>query len=415
MGMTIVEKILAKHAAKARVSPGEVVVVSVDCIAFNDVLANILGDRDLLKVADADKIVVAFDHHVPPQSVRAAADQQKARALVDRFGIRRFHDIGREQGILHTLLGERGYARPGSVLVTNDSHGCSAGAFNCAAIAIGRLDMIFAAATGTAWFRLGATVRYDLAGRLTEWTSMKDVFLHIAGTYGSHAGQNVEYGGEALAHLDMPARQTLTTMSAELASDFAVFEPDARLADHFADCDIDHLDVVMPDADASYVARRSVALDQITPMVALPDAVINNVARVEEVEGTPIQQAFIGSCANGMLDDLRVAAEIVRGRSVARGVRLIVTPASQAIYRRAAKAGYISALLEAGAVVTTATCGACPGLHSGLLGPNEVCITASTRNFKGRMGDASARIFMGSPATAAASAIAGSLIHPGNL
>jgi 3-isopropylmalate/(R)-2-methylmalate dehydratase large subunit len=243
--------------------------------------------------------------------------------------------------------------------------------------------------------------------------SAKDIFLTIAGTYGAHVNQNVEYGGPGMSSLSMNGRRTLAAMGAELSAEFVIFEPDDALVEYVRERNPQPFEPAPPDPDAVYRERRSIDLASLEPLVALPDAVVNNSVRISEVAGEKIDQAFIGSCANGTLDDLAVAAKVVAGRKVARGTRLIVTPGTQAIYRAALKAGYVDALLDAGAVVTPATCGACWGGHMGTLGPGEVCITASTRNFKGRMGDPSARIFMASPATVAASALAGAIAHPG--
>jgi 3-isopropylmalate/(R)-2-methylmalate dehydratase large subunit len=299
------------------------------------------------------------------------------------------------------------------VLVCADSHTCSGGAFNCAARGVGAPDMIYAATTGKTWFRVGETIRYDLEGKLAPGVTTKDVFLHIAGEFGEHANQNVEFGGSGLKHLSLNARRTISTMGAELSAEFATFEADDLLLDYVRKRNPAPFEAQYADTDAIYKHRRAIALDRMEPLVALPDTVVNNSVAVGTVAGEKIDQAFIGSCANGTLDDLKIAAHILNGRRVADGVRLIVTPGSQEIYRDALHAGYVETLMEAGAVVTNATCGACGGGHMGVLGPNETCITASTRNFKGRMGDASARIFMASPATVAASAIAGVIAHPG--
>jgi 3-isopropylmalate/(R)-2-methylmalate dehydratase large subunit len=273
--------------------------------------------------------------------------------------------------------------------------------------------MLHAITTGKTWFRVGETIRYDLSGRLRPGVSAKDVFLHIAGTYGAHVNQNVEYGGPGLATFGLNARRTLATMGAELSAEFIIFEPDDLMIAYVRERNPEPFEPQRPDEDAHYKERRAIDLGALEPLVALPDAVVDNSVRVGEVDGQKIDQAFIGSCANGTLDDLAAAAQVVRGRKVAKGVRFIVTPGTQAIYRAALKAGYVETLLEAGAVVTPATCGACIGGHMGALGPDEVCITASTRNFKGRMGDPSARIFMASPATVAASALAGRIADAG--
>jgi 3-isopropylmalate/(R)-2-methylmalate dehydratase large subunit len=218
-----------------------------------------------------------------------------------------------------------------------------------------------------------------------------------------------------MAHLSINARRTIATMGAEISADFAIFEADDVLEDYVRSRNEKPFEAQNPDADAVYKDRRTIALGEMEPLVALPDQVVNNAVPVGQVAGEKIDQAFIGSCANGTLDDFAIAARVMKGKSVAKGVRLIVTPGSQAVYRAALRAGYVQILAEAGAVITNATCGACGGGHLGVLGPNETCITASTRNFKGRMGDPTARIYMASPATVAASAITGVITHPGSV
>ncbi len=240
------------------------------------------------------------------------------------------------------------------------------------------------------------------------------VFLHIAGIYGDHANQNIEFGGPALASLSIDARRTLTTMGAELSCEFATFEADDVLLDYVRARNPAPFEPQHPDPDATYLARHRINLGALAPMVALPDRVIRNTVPVGEAAGEPVQQAFIGSCANGTLDDLAEVARVLSGRQVAPGVRLLVTPGSQRIYAAAVKAGYVQILIEAGAVVTPATCGACYGGHMGVLGPGETCITASTRNFRGRMGHDTARIYMASPATVAASAVMGRIAEAGS-
>src|SRR5581483_5466665 len=359
------------------------------------------------------KVVIVFDHLVPAPTDQAAKCMQTGRAFAKEFGIQRLHDVGADQGISHAVIADKAYALPGTVLVNADSHTCAAGAFNCAARGVGGPDMLYAVTTGKAWFRVGETVRYDLIGKLPAGVSAKDVFLTIAGTYGAHVNQNVEYGGPGLSSISINGRRTLATMGAELSAEFVICEADDALMQYVRERNTQPFEPAAPDPDATYHARRTIDLSAPEPLVALPDAVVNHSVRISDVAGQKIDQAFIGSCANGTLDDLAVAAKVVAGRKVARGTRFIVTPGTQAIYRAALKAGYVEALLDAGAVVTPATCGACWGGHMGTLGPNETCITASTRNFKGRMGDPSARIYMGSPATVAASALAGAIAHPG--
>jgi 3-isopropylmalate/(R)-2-methylmalate dehydratase large subunit len=414
MGMTITEKILSRASGGSHVKPGDVAVVDVETAVLMDMTFLPEGWREVLKLHDKSKVAIVFDHLVPAPTIQAAMAQRAGRLFAEKFGIERLHDVGPDQGIAHAVVADRGYALPGTVLVNGDSHTCAAGAFNCAARGVGGPDMLFAITTGTTWFRVGETIRYDFTGKLRPGVSAKDIFLFIAGEYGAHVNQNIEYGGPGMSSISLNGRRTLATMGTELSAEFVIFEPDDALLDYMHRVNPGAtMHPTLPDADAVYKERRTIDLGSLEPLVALPDAVVNNSVKISAVAGQKIDQAFVGSCANGTLDDMAVVAKVLAGRKVAKGTRFIVTPGTQAIFRAALKAGYIETIMEAGAVVTPATCGACIGGHMGLLGPDEVCITASTRNFKGRMGDPSARIFMGSPATVAASALAGAITHPG--
>ena len=412
MGMTIAEKILARKSGQAQVRPGDVVTVEVDTVILfdNNFMPSIW--REILKLHDPERIVVVLDHRVPAPNQQAAAAHATCRAFVKRFGIKRFHDIGHDQGISHQLVADHGYALPGSVLLCSDSHTCSAGVFNCLARGVGAPDVMYAATKGTTWYRCGETIRYELHGKLPEAVTAKDAFLQIAGTHGAHATQNVEYGGPGMKSLSINARKTLTTMSAELSAEFATFEPDEVMLSWIGARNPAVLEPVYPDADARYVAVPKVDLGGLEPLVATPDTVVNNSYPVKAAAGTRIDQAYVGSCANGTLDDLELAARVVKGRRVAAGTRFIVTPASQAVYRDAVRSGAVQTLLDAGAMIAPPTCGACGGGHMGVLAHDEVCITSSTRNFKGRMGEPSSKVYMGSPATVAASAIRGVITDP---
>jgi 3-isopropylmalate/(R)-2-methylmalate dehydratase large subunit len=407
MGMNIAEKILARAAGTDRVAPGEIAIVEVGTAVLTDMNFMPASWREVLKMRDPARVVVVLDHMVPANEPQSAGAHATAREFVKRFGIARFHDVGRDQGISHVVVADNAYALPGTVMVNPDSHTCGGGAFNCAARGVGLPETLFAVTTGKSWFRVGETIRYDFEGKLNPGVSSKDMFLHIAGRYGAHVNQNVEYGGPGVANISLNARRTLAIMGTELSAEFVIFEPDDAMLDYVRARNPAPFEATWPDDDAVYAERRRLDLAEIEPLVALPDSMVNNSVPVGEVVGEKIDQAFIGSCANGTLDDFAVAAKVVAGRRVAPGVRLIVTPGSQAIYREALAAGHVATLVEAGAVVTPATCGACVGGHMGVLGPGETCITASTRNFKGRMGDPSARIYMASPATVAASALVG--------
>ncbi|MGH8617238.1 MAG: aconitase/3-isopropylmalate dehydratase large subunit family protein [Burkholderiales bacterium] len=412
MGMTIAEKILARKSGQKKVSPGDLVTVPVDTVILFD--NNFMTNRwrEVLKVNDPDSIIVVFDHRAPAATQQSATAHRIGREFVARYGIKRFHDVGYGQGIGHQLVADHGYALPGDVLLCSDSHTCSAGVFNCIARGVGQPDIIYAAVKNETWFRVGETIRYELKGKLPTAVTTKDAFLQIAGKHGDHATQNVEFGGPALANLSISARKTLTTMGAELSAEFATFEPDEVMMEWVRARNPKPFEPVYPDKDARYAAVRDVDLSTLEPLVAFPDSVIENSQPVAAAAGTRIDQAFVGSCANGTLDDLTLVAQVLEGRRVSSSVRFIITPGSQNIYREAARNGILATLVDAGAIVTPATCGACGGGHMGLLGPDETCITATTRNFKGRMGDPTAKIYMGSPATVAASAITGVITDP---
>ena len=413
MAMTIAEKILAKKSGRSHVAPGDLVTVETDTVVLfdNNFMPSIW--QDVLKMEHPERVVVIIDHRAPAPTIQSAGAHRTARKLVEKFKLARFHDVGGTQGICHQVVADEGYALPGTVLVCSDSHTCSGGAFNCIARGVGGPDVIYSAVKGETWFRVGTTVRYELHGALRAGVTAKDVFLHIAGIYGDHATQNVEFGGPGMKGLSINARKTLSTMGAELSCEFATFEYDEVLGDYLKARGRTQFEPVHPDKDAKYFDVRRVDLDKIEPLVALPDSVLKNSRGVKEVAGTRVDQAFIGSCANGTLDDLTLAARVLAGRKVSPKTRLIVTPGSMYVYREALKSGAIATLAEAGAVITNPTCGACGGGHMGVIGPEEVCITASTRNFKGRMGDPSSKVYMASPATVAASAIKGVITDAG--
>lgn len=412
MGMTMIEKILARHAGAERVGVGDIVVCDVDKAVQLDIGFMNHGNMMPKRVRDPDKIVVIMDHTVPAPSVAAAEAHGQARRFVEKFGIRRFYDVGRH-GICHQVFLEQGIALPGQILACTDSHTIASGALNCAARGLGPVEILQIICTGRTWYQVSPTVRIKLEGEKPANVFGKDIFLHIAGAVGSVEGHSVEFGGSGLASLSLDDRSTLATMCAEISADFATFPADALITDYLKGVTEEPFEPVEPDRDASYAATHVIELGAIEPGVARPGFVPRNTLPVRALqEGVRIDQAFVGSCANGKLSDLKVAAAIVKGHQVHPGVRFLVTPASQKVYRDAVRLGYVETLLEAGAVVTNSTCGACYGGHMGVLGRGEVCITSSTRNFKGRMGSPDAEIYIGSSATVAASALAGRISDP---
>jgi 3-isopropylmalate/(R)-2-methylmalate dehydratase large subunit len=406
MGMTSVEKILANHSTQKVVKPGDVVVVDVDVAVSFDWMR-----PSIKRIADPDKLVLLHDHVVPAPTLDAANKAKQLREFVERFGVKNYFPVG-AHGISHVLVAQEGLALPGEILANADSHTCSSGALNCLARGMGGSEMIYIVCKGQTWFMVGPTTKIVLEGKLPERVYPRDIIHYIPGQYGDFAGRNLEWHGDGLANVTMDGRLTMATISAELSVEFSLFPYDSVLEEYLKGRAKRPFTPVHPDPDAQYEQEIRINLSQLEPQVVLPDKVAWNSKPVQEVQGQKVDQAFIGSCANGRLSDFAIAAEIVKGRKVARGTRFLLTPGSQSIFKEAIRAGYVETLMDAGAVVTSSTCGACFGGHMGLLADGEVCITASTRNFKGRMGSSQAKVFMGSPATVAASAVRGVITDP---
>ncbi|MDH3458257.1 MAG: aconitase family protein [Gemmatimonadota bacterium] len=412
--MTIAEKILARASGLQRVGPGDVVEVEPDVLVLLD--GNFMRGIgfELSRVAFPDRIVVVFDHFVPAEGATATDAHARGREFVERFGIDRFHDVGPDQGISHQLVCDLGYVRPGQLIVSMDSHTCAAGSMNALGGALGPVDMAEVAVLGRTWFRCGPTVRYELSGVPGPGVAPKDVFLEIAGRFGDHTLANLEFVGSGIAAWSVQQRKALATMCSELGAQFAAFPFDETLAAHLGGLGVEEPDrgSVNPDPNAFYEAERQIDLAALEPMVALPHGVVGNTVRARDVGEVSVSRCFVGSCANGTLDDLREAAEIVNGRRIANGVRFIVTPGSAAIHRRAADLGYVRILEESGAVVTASACGSCAGLGSEVAGAGERVLSSSTRNYQGRMGSPKAQVYLASTATVAASALAGRIASP---
>ena len=410
MGMTMIENLLARKAGLAQVRAGDTVTVEVDMCVMIDLQFATLWLQPS-RIHDPARVAVIMDHAVPAPTLKDAEGGPKARKFVADFGIEHFYDVGRH-GICHQVISENGLARPGEVLACTDSHTCAGGAYNTAARGLGPAEVFSILCTGSTWFQVAPTVRYELEGRKPAGVSGKDIFLYIANAYGDATNQNLEYGGPGVASIPLNDRRTIATQGAEVSADFSTFGVDDVLREFLAERGVTDYRAADADPDAEYLQVRRVDLATLEPYVARPGTVSRNGLPVSQIERRRIDQAFIGSCANGQLEDLRIAAGILRGRTVARGVRLLVTPASQQVYREAMRLGYLQDIADAGGVVTNSTCGACFGYHLGVVGPGEVCLTSSTRNFTGRMGSTEAEIYMASPATVAASAITGVISDP---
>ncbi len=415
MGMTIAEKILAQHSGQTEVKPGDVVVVGVDVILDLDLGFIIQGLHPMpTRVADPDKIVIIPDHFMPAPSTEAANGLKRMRQFAEKFGIKNFFPEG-AHGIGHVVVAERGFALPGKILACSDSHTCSAGAINCLARGLGGAEMMYVICKGQTWYMLGPTTKIVLEGELPERVYARDVIHFLGGEYGDFANRNLEWHGEGVHSMAMPGRLTITTMSSEVSAEFSIFPYDAVTEAYLDGRAQTSFEPAAPDPDATYEDTITIDLGALEPQVVLPGRVPHNVVGIREVTGTKIDQAFVGSCANGRLEDIALVAEMLKGRQIASGTRFIVTPGSQNIFREAVNAGYVETLLAAGVLFTNSTCGLCYGGHMGLLADEEVCITSSTRNFKGRMGSTTAKIYMGSPAAVTASAIKGVITDPRDL
>ena len=415
MGMTISEKILARHAGLPAVKPGDTVTCQVDWTVCHDMFFNVDGQDIYKKVTHLDhpeRCVVLLDHAVPAPTTRDATGAVYAREFCKKQGIQNFFDVGKH-AVIHQLLVEQGFSAPGKLIAGADSHTCSAGAMNAAARGFGPAEITYLLCTGETWFQVAPTILYRLHGAFNSaMVSGKDLFLYLAGTYGDVTGHSVEFGGDGVGSLSISQRQSVSTMCAEINAEFAVFPCDNTLRTFLKERGDSEIEAITPDEDASYEQVRNVDLSTLEPFVALPHFIPNNCVPVSKAAGLPLDQVLIGSCSNGRLEDLALAASILKGKKVASGVRLIITPASQRIYLEALKKGYLETLAEAGAVITNATCGACYGGHMGLLGRGERCLSTTTRNFKARMGDAASEILLSAPATAAASALTGVITDP---
>jgi 3-isopropylmalate/(R)-2-methylmalate dehydratase large subunit len=425
VGSTAVEKILARASGKRTVKAGDVVEPRVDLAMSHENAALVINQFKEIyegtglpaKPWDPSRIAIIFDHRVPAESAKTATNQKRVRAFVAEHGVEKFHDVrGDVGGICHQILPERGYVRPGTVVVGTDSHTTSHGALGAFAFGIGATEMASAWALGVALnIEVPATIRVEISGRFQEHVGPKDLILHLIGILTAQ-GANfrvLEFAGETIAGLSTSGRLVLCNMSVEAGATAGIVPGDAETVRYLREEAgvTDPIDLVTSDADATYERTIKVDVSKLEPLVACPHTV-DNVKPVSAVAGKPVQQVVIGSCTNGRLDDLAEAAAIVRGKHVAAGTRMLVFPASGRIWAEALRLGYLSDFMAAGAVVMNAGCGPCLGVHEGALGDGETAISTTNRNFKGRMGNPGAEVYLSSPAVAAASALTGVITDP---
>ena len=419
MGMTMTQKILARAAGLPQVEAGQLIEGRLDLVLGNDITTPVaiteFKKAGLSAVFDKDKIAIVLDHSTPCKDIKSAQLCAVCRKFAKEHQIAHFYDVGR-MGIEHALLPEQGLTAPGEVIVGADSHTCTYGALGAFSTGVGSTDMAAGMATGLAWFKVPSAVKVELTGKLGPYVSGKDVILHLIGAIGVDGAlyQSLEFTGEGVASLEMDDRFTICNMAIEAGAKNGIFPVDEKTLDYLKGRVDREFTAFEADPDAAYAREIAIDLSALRPTVAFPH-LPSNTKTVDEAAGKPIQQVVIGSCTNGRLKDLREAAAILKGRKVAVGVRCIVIPATQQIYLDAMAEGLVADFIQAGAVVSTPTCGPCLGGHMGVLADGEWAVSTTNRNFVGRMGHTSSMIVLASPAVAAASAVAGAIADPAAL
>ena len=413
-GMTLTEKILSAKVGR-RVSPGDFIVVDVDLAYAHDGTAPLAikvmkENRELYKVCDPSKVVLVIDHVSPPPHVEAAKVHELLRSFAGEFGIKLF-DVG--EGICHQVVAEHGYVRPGMIVLGADSHTVTLGALSTFATGVGSTDIAVAFALGKVWLKVPEAVKILLEGRLKPWVTSKDVILNIIGSVKADGltYKAAEFQGSAVKHLSVESRMTISNMCVEAGAKVGLFPTDEVLVSWLSSIGIEYRKTMSADLGAEYSDELNFNLSELEPQVAAPPNV-DNVKEVTEVEGIEVDQVFIGSCTNGRYEDFLIAAKILEGRRVREGVRCIAIPASRKVFTKLLRNGVLEVLAEAGCFIAHSTCGPCIGAQLGLLGPGEVAISTSNRNFLGRMGHKDSKVYLASPATAAASAVEGKITNP---
>ena len=415
--MTISEKILAVHAGRDAVSPGEFVLARVDFALANDITApvsiRVFEDAGAKKVFDPERIALIADHFTPCKDVQTAAQVDLIRRFANKHGIRHFYEVGAGGGVEHAFLPEQGLVLPGDLVIGADSHTCTYGALGAFATGVGSTDLAAAMATGKAWFRVPETLRVVFTGRPGEWVCGKDLILTLIGKIGVEGANYmaIEFTGGTISHLNIADRFTMANMAIEAGAKAGIFIPDDVVRDYVAGRAKRKYEFHVSDADAPVARTFEINAASVEPVVALPH-LPSNVKPARDVKDLTIQQVVIGSCTNGRIEDLRIAARVLKGRRVAKGVRALLLPATEEVYRSALKEGLIAIFSDAGVTVGPPTCGPCLGGHMGVLAEGERAVSTTNRNFVGRMGHPKSEVVLAGPAVAAASAILGRVADP---
>lgn len=418
MGYTVSEKILARASGQEEVRAGEIVKARVDVAMMPDlttILAvNAMKAMGVERVWDNEKVVIILDHVAPASTPLAAEIHRDIRKFAKEQDLKYLYDV--DSGVCHQVLPEKGHVKPGKLVIGADSHTCTHGAFGAFATGVGSTDMGAIMATGKTWLRVPETIKVNVEGKLADYVAPKDVILYTAGQIRADGAtyNALEFAGTTISDMSVSGRMTLCNMAIEMGGKTGIVEPDEKTLSFLKGRTDGKFDLVHADEDAKYKSVLHVDVDRLEPQIACPHKV-DNVKPISEIAETKVNQAFVGSCTNGRLEDLQIAASILKGRRVHKDVRLLVVPASKEVYLEALDAGIIRDLIEAGATFSNPSCGACFGGHIGLLAPGEVGITSSNRNFKGRQGSPEALVYLASPAVTAASAVTGKITDPRDL
>ena len=416
MGMTMTQKILAAAAGLPEVKAGQLIEADLDLVLGNDITSPVaIHEMDKFNkdgVFHKDKIALVMDHFVPNKDIKSAQHCKCVREFACKNEITNYFDVG-EMGIEHALLPEKGLTVAGDVIIGADSHTCTYGALGAFSTGVGSTDMAAGMATGKAWFKVPSAIKFNIVGKPSKWVSGKDVILHIIGMIGVDGAlyKSMEFVGEGIHNLSMDDRFTIANMAIEAGGKNGIFPVDDVAIAYMKEHSKREFKVYEADADAEYDEEYTIDLSTLKPTVAFPH-LPENTRTIDEVGDVKIDQVVIGSCTNGRLDDLRIAAEVLQGHKVAKGIRCIVIPATQQIYLEAMEEGLLKTFIEAGAIVSTPTCGPCLGGYMGILAEGERCVSTTNRNFVGRMGHVDSEVYLASQAVAAASAITGKISGP---
>lgn len=420
MGMTMTQKILAAAAGLEKVEAGQLIEASLDLVLGNDITTPV-AIREMEKmtvntVFDKEKIALVMDHFIPNKDIKSAENCKCVREFAKKHEVTNYFDVGK-MGIEHALLPEQGLTVAGDVIIGADSHTCTYGALGAFSTGVGSTDMAAGMATGKAWFKVPSAIKFNLIGKPSKWVSGKDVILHIIGMIGVDGAlyQSMEFVGEGIQYLSMDDRFTIANMAIEAGGKNGIFPVDDLAIAYMKAHSKKPFRIFEADEDAVYEKEYTIDLGALKPTVAFPH-LPENTKTVDEIqEEIAIDQVVIGSCTNGRMDDLRTAAEILKGRTCKKGLRVIIIPGTQEIYLQAMEEGLLKIFLEAGAVVSTPTCGPCLGGYMGILAAKERCVSTTNRNFVGRMGHVESEVYLASPAVAAASAVTGKISSPAEL